>query len=65
MQGQKALAFHQKCLDLCSEDDEGFTGLEQHEGEKFITEFSFLCEQSLLVNDLSEGYMDLFYTFTF
>ncbi len=28
MQGQKALGFHQKYLNLCSEDDEGLTGLE-------------------------------------
>ncbi len=36
MQGQKALGFHQKYLNLCSEDDkmtEGHTGLERHEGE--------------------------------
>ncbi len=29
---------HQKCLDLCSED--GLTGLERHEGEQLMTEFS-------------------------
>ncbi len=39
MQGQKALRFHQKYQNLCSE---GLTGLEQHEGE-----FSFLGELSL------------------
>ncbi len=31
--GQKALRFHQKYLNLCSEGNEGLTDLEQHEGE--------------------------------
>ncbi len=33
MQGQKALGFHQKYLNLCSENERGLTGLERHEGE--------------------------------
>ncbi len=34
MQRQKALGFYQKYLNLCSEDiNEGFMGLERHEGE--------------------------------
>ncbi len=33
MQGQKALGFHQKYLNLCSEDEQGLTVLERHEGE--------------------------------
>ncbi len=33
VQGQKALGFHQKYLNLCSGDDDGLTGLERHEGE--------------------------------
>ncbi len=32
-QGQKALRFHQKYLNLCSEDEKGIRGLERHEGE--------------------------------
>ncbi len=32
MEGQRVLTFHQKYLNLCSED-EGLTGLERHEGE--------------------------------
>ncbi len=32
MEGLIALRFHQKHLNLCSED-EGLTGLERHEGE--------------------------------
>ncbi len=42
MQGQKALRFYQK-LQMCSED-EGLTGLERHDGEELITEFSILGE---------------------
>ncbi len=30
VKGQKALGFHQKYLNLCSEDKEGLTGLEVH-----------------------------------
>ncbi len=34
MEGQKALRFHQKYLNLCSEDEcEGLMGLQWHEGE--------------------------------
>ncbi len=33
MQGQKALGFHQKYLNLCSEDELDVKGLEQQEGE--------------------------------
>ncbi len=33
MQGQKALGFNQKYLNLSSKMNEGFTGLERHEGE--------------------------------
>ncbi len=33
MEGQKALGFHQTYLNLCSEYNEGLTGLEQHEVE--------------------------------
>ncbi len=33
IQGQKALGFHQKYLNLCSEMNEGLTGLGRHEGE--------------------------------
>ncbi len=33
MQGQKALEFHQKYLNLCFEDERRSMGLEQHEGE--------------------------------
>ncbi len=35
MEGKTALRFHQKYLNLCSEDEwnEGLTGLERHEGE--------------------------------
>jgi len=32
IKGQRALTFHQKYLNFCFED-EGLTGLEQHEGE--------------------------------
>ncbi len=32
MEGLRALRFHQKYLNLCSED-EGLTGLEQHDDE--------------------------------
>ncbi len=40
-------AVYQKYLNLCSEDDEGLTGLELHEGEYLMTEFSFLGELTL------------------
>ncbi len=33
MQGQKALGFNQKYLNLSSKMNEGFMGLERHEGE--------------------------------
>ncbi len=34
IEGQKALAFHQKYLNLCSEDEnKGLMCLERHEGE--------------------------------
>ncbi len=36
LQDQKALRFHQKYLNLCSED---LIGLERHEGEKLMTVF--------------------------
>ncbi len=39
MQVQKALRFHQKFIYLYSEDKRSsYTGLEQHEGEKLMTE---------------------------
>ncbi len=44
MQGQKALGFRQKYLNLCSN---GLTSLEQHEGEKLMPDFSFLGELSV------------------
>ncbi len=47
MEGQKALGFHQKYLDLCSEDEQKSYGLKLHEGEKLMTELSFLGELSL------------------
>ncbi len=31
MEDQRALGFHQKYLHLCSDDNEGLTGLERHE----------------------------------
>ncbi len=34
MEGLRALGFHHKYLNLCSEDNKGLTGLEQHEGEQ-------------------------------
>ncbi len=46
MQGQNALGFHQKYLNLFYRDKQK-TGFEQHEGEKLMTEFSFLGELSL------------------
>ncbi len=33
IQGQKAVGFHQKYLNLSSKMNKGFTGLERHEGE--------------------------------
>jgi len=50
MQGKNALRFHQKYLHLCTKDEltEGLTGLEQHEDEWLMTEFSFLGELSFL-----------------
>ncbi len=33
MEGLRALGFHHKYHSLCSEDNEGLTGLEQDEGE--------------------------------
>ncbi len=54
MEGQKALGFNQKYLNLCSEDERRFlTGLEQHEGEKLMTEFSFLGELSFKLTTLA------------
>ncbi len=54
MEGQKALRFHQKYFNLCSDNEHIFhltivclTGLERHEGEQLMTEFSFLGELSL------------------
>ncbi len=47
MEGQKALGFHQKYLDLCFEDEQKSYGLKLHEGEKLMTELSFLGELSL------------------
>ncbi len=41
MQGQKALKFHQKYLNLCSKF-QGLTGLEWHEGEELMTDFRLL-----------------------
>ncbi len=41
MQGQKALRFHQKYLNLCFEDERR-SGLDRHEGGLLKTEFSFL-----------------------
>ncbi len=35
--GQRAVRMNQKYLNLCSEINEGLTGLEQHEGEYLIT----------------------------
>ncbi len=46
MQGQNALGFHQKYLNLFYKDKQK-TGFEQQEGEKLMTEFSFLGELSL------------------
>ncbi len=41
MQGQKALKFHQKYLNLCSKF-QGLTGLEWYEGEELMTDFRYL-----------------------
>ncbi len=38
MQNQKALGFHQKYLNLCSEDELISYSLERHEGEQLIIE---------------------------
>ncbi len=51
MQGQKALGFHQIYLNLCLKMNEG-TGLEWHEGELLMTEFSFLGELTLCLKHL-------------
>ncbi len=45
MEGQKALRFHH----------EDFTGLEWHEGEQLMTEFSFLGELSFKIRCPFEG----------
>ncbi len=37
---------HQKYLDLCSKDEQRAYGLERHDGEQLVTEFSFLGELS-------------------
>ncbi len=39
MQGQKALGFHQKYLNLCLKMNKGLTGLELHEGELLNNRF--------------------------
>ncbi len=41
MEGQKALGFHQKYLNLCTKMNEGLAGLEWYEGKSLMTEFSF------------------------
>ncbi len=46
MEVQRALEFHQKYLNFCSED-EGLTGLEQHGGGLLMTDFSFLGELTI------------------
>ncbi len=46
--GQKARRFHQKYLNLCSEDVANvLRGLKRHEAEELMTEFPFLGELSL------------------
>ncbi len=47
MEGQKALGFHQNILICVPKMNKGLMGLELHEGEKFMTQFSFLGELSL------------------
>ncbi len=50
MQGQKALGFCQKYLNLFSEDEQSLTGLKPQEGEKVIREFSFWVKYPTTLN---------------
>ncbi len=47
MEGQRALRFNQKILICVPKMNEGLMGLERHEGEQLMTEFSFLGELTL------------------
>ncbi len=52
MQGQKALRFHQNILICVQKMNKNRTGLERHEGEQLIAEFTFLNLKKMLLLSL-------------